>query len=203
VKEAQTDSPVDRGATAALSTVHERETMRILAPIVALAVALALSSAPAANAYTAMPGGSITAISNGRLTFRSLLATTQCDVRLIGWVSTSLTINSTMGAITTTSFTNCLGGITIRDLIATRGTWPITLNWVIGMPATGVLFTISNVTFALSSPPCLYGGSIYVQLTEPSAMSLLAGAIFDLGVCGRGSGSFSGSFTLSPGMNIT
>lgn len=167
----------------------------LLVALVALA-----AFASTASAYTVSPGGAITATSNGKLTLRSTLATTQCDVRLIGSIATSGVAGSTIGAITSTSITSCLGGIGVTDLISTRGTWPLRLNSVSGTPVNAALVTISNVAFALSSPPCLYTGSVGFNLTEPNSIALQANSLASTSC---GTASLSGSFTLSPNQDIS
>jgi hypothetical protein len=167
----------------------------LLVALVALA-----AFASTASAVTVSPGGAITATSNGRLTLRSVLATTQCDVRLIGSINTSGTVGTRIGSVTSSSITNCLGGIAVTDLIATAGAWNLTLNSTAGSPVTSALVTISNVAFQLSSPSCLFTGSVGFNLTEPSAIALQANSL-PSPRCGAG--SLSGSFSLSPGQNIT
>lgn len=167
-----------------------------------LGVLIALSlSVTTAQAYTISPGGAITATSNGKLTMRSALFTSQCDWSLIGSITnTSPAAGDTIGSFTSTSVTNCLGGIRITDLIATRGAYALRLNSVLGSPVTGALLMITNWTFAYSSPPCLFSGNVGTLLNEAtSVISLLSNTLSS----SCGTLSFSGSFTLSPAQSIT
>lgn len=165
--------------------------------LVALVAMAAFAST--ASAVTVSPGGGITATSLGKLTLRSTLATTQCDVSLIGSLVTSGVVGGDVGAVTSTSITNCLGGITVADLIRSLGVWRFTLSATLGNPVTGALLTINRVAFALSSPACLYTGNVGFLYAEGGLISLLANSLS--GACGIA--SLAGSFRLSPAQNIT
>lgn len=183
---------------------NARRITRWMLGVAVAAAALCAFGSATAMAVSISPTGAITATSNGRLTHRMTLQTSQCNWSMIGTIDRSSgSAGDQIGSITSTRIYNCLGGIAMADLIATRGAWPIRISAQLGTsPVTGLLVVISNWAWNWSSPPCLFTGAAGMLVTQLSGGTNQMSFLTNTFTSACGSLSFSGSFTISPGLTI-
>lgn len=123
--------------------------------------------AAAAESVHVSPGGSITATSLGRMSFRSALVTVACDVSLAGSLASGLvelTAGTQYGAITSATATNCTSGNTV----AFSGLpWTIRYVAIAGeLPPgtlTGVGLLLDDASIVVTTPltgACGYSGDV-------------------------------------------
>lgn len=175
---------------------------RSVRSILGVLIALGLGTATA-QAYTISPTGAITATSNGKITLRSTLLTQQCNWRLEGSITSgSAVAGDQIGSISGAALTNCLGGIAMITL--TAAPWPIRLTAVLGSgPYTGAVARFENIGFQVSSPACLYGGTLGVLVAQASGGSSTVSLSANALTSSCGTASLSGSFTLTPGITVS
>ena len=196
----------------------------LFATTVALVAFAALTSSAGAFRAEIRNGGSISAVSLGKITFGNG-PTIQCSLTLNGTLATSATISagSRMGAISEVAISACSGG-EIEEVLNTP--WNITIKSIpSGLPdsVTSLSLNFRGLAFLINPffgiPNCLYAeegtrvlGGI-LGLTDTGTNTYTSGLIrldetiqirwFTGSVGCPSEGSFRGTFRLNPTQSIT